>query len=277
MSIPTPKDMGNIYRRIQIKDSATSHLGDTFITYPNPKPIDYYSNFSYTLRRPKKSYFPRPNLEQKIRNILRPINPNVDPPAESRNLDPNIAILTGPEEAGKTQLALRYLHTHRASYTATFFIDASDQNTLKRDFKALFRTLFSFFICPGPICDSRDAVTAVIEIDDESAVLGVKYWFQTLSEQEKLRGSQKKRRYLLILDGVGNVGGDEDGDEVENGDDVVAQDEDDGEGFDLGFYIPDAPDVDVIITTRAIEDVGAVADLGEEISVPCRADWLYDS
>lgn len=168
---------------------------------------------------------------------------------------------------GKTQLALRYLHTHRACYTATFFIDASCPETLARDFKALFRTLFSFFTRPGTFRDSRDVATSVIEIDKEPAVLGVKYWFQALTEQEKLKGSAEKRRYLLIFDGVCNVSDKGEEDENDNAND---------EGFDLGFYIPDAPNLDVIITTRCIEYLGAVAGLGEEISVPCRDDWLYD-
>lgn len=73
---------------------------------------------------------------------------------------------------------------------------------------------------------------------------------------------------------------DEDGNEVWNFDaaaDNEDENEDEGEDFDLRFYIPDAPDMDVIITTRTMEDLGAAGDLGEEIRVPCRADWLYDS
>ncbi|EUC44359.1 hypothetical protein COCMIDRAFT_98402 [Bipolaris oryzae ATCC 44560] len=126
-------------------------------------------------------------------------------------------VVWGLGGAGKTQLVLDYCvrKYYRAEYKATFWIEAGRKGSLERDFVCLHQTLFGLHTFAG--ANSATTVSA------ENAVTGVKTWFA--GQQERL---------LMVFDGA----------------DTIEDAEADGY-IDIQHFIPSAPFLDVIITTRS--------------------------
>lgn len=85
--------------------------------------------------------------------------------------------------ARKSQLVSKYLQEYRNDYSATFWVEAGQKESLERDFLQIYQSLYGLKELHG-----EDAV----KIDD--AVLGVKNWFYGRSE-----------RWLLVFDSADSI------------------------------------------------------------------------
>jgi tetratricopeptide (TPR) repeat protein len=122
-----------------------------------------------------------------------------------------ILVIYGLGGSGKSQLALNFVHTCREYYTSIFWIDAGQKETLERDYLSIYRLLFSRLSAGSELPTVSEAVTMV------------KSWFHGQSG-----------RSLLIFDNAHTI---------DNPYDISY--------IDLNYFLPDAPCVDAIITTRS--------------------------
>ncbi|KAI8930733.1 hypothetical protein NX059_012341 [Plenodomus lindquistii] len=114
--------------------------------------------------------------------------------------------------AGKTQLVLDYVRQYRTEYKATFWIEAGQKESLKRDYINLYQTLF---VGVHNVTSQKPSM--------ESAILAVKGWL-----------SERQGPWLFVLDGADLI------------DDEAA------EGYvPIRQFILNAPSLYVIITTRS--------------------------
>ncbi|KAJ9663362.1 hypothetical protein H2198_000879 [Neophaeococcomyces mojaviensis] len=125
--------------------------------------------------------------------------------------EPRTVVIWGLGGAGKSQLALRYVQKHQQDYQAVFWIEAGRKETIERDYVQIYKQLY-------PSLSSSNATMPV-----EDAITGVNSWLQ---------GQDK--RCLWVMDSA---------DEVED---------DTSELYvDLNHYLPNAPQLDRIVTTRS--------------------------
>lgn len=121
-------------------------------------------------------------------------------------------VVSGLGGMGKTQLVLDYVQRHRTEYKATFWIEAGRKESLERDFIHLYQTLFGVQIATG---------TDTIRVDD--AVAMVKSWF-----------AGREGPWLMVFDGADSI------------------DNSQSSGYiDMKHFIPNAPSLHVIITSRS--------------------------
>jgi hypothetical protein len=113
--------------------------------------------------------------------------------------------------AGKSQLVLNYIQEYRRDYSAVFWIEAGQKQSIERDFRGVFRLLFDVQSAPGQE-----------GLETEEVVLAVKNWFYG-----------RNRKYLFVFDSA---------DEIDDRDKFYV---------DLRHFLPDAPSVHVVITTRS--------------------------
>ena len=160
--------------------------------------------------RPVSSYVDRSELHDLIKEQLHDR-------LEQTGLDAKILIVWGLGGAGKSQLVSKYLQEYRNDYSATFWVEAGQKESLERDFLQIYQSLYGLKERHG-----EDAV----KIDD--AVLGVKDWFYGRSG-----------RWLLVFDSADSI-----------------DDEDDPAFIDLKHFLPNASSVHIIITTTSSKAKG---------------------
>ena len=132
-------------------------------------------------------------------------------------IDTRILVVQGLGGSGKSQLILDYVRKYREDYLTIFWIEAGQKESIERDYLQIHKLLFD----PKSVINP-DAVSV------EDAVVAVKRWLHGLTE-----------RSLVVLDGADAI------DDSGGGDD-------DESYLNLRFFLPDAPTVDVIITTRHV-------------------------
>ncbi|KAJ9651312.1 hypothetical protein H2198_009406 [Neophaeococcomyces mojaviensis] len=140
-------------------------------------------------------------------------------------------VVWGLGGSGKSQLALNYVQEHRQQYCAVFWVEAGQRKTIERDYLQIYKLLFP----------SRDNGSTTFAVSD--AITGVKNWLQG-----------QEGRCLWVMDSA---------DQIE-----------DAEGssyVDLHHYLPEAPRLDRIVTTRSsraqemsIQEAVAVAEMSED-------------
>jgi tetratricopeptide (TPR) repeat protein len=180
----------------------TAHLGilDSKVT-ASP---DYVGQYSQTSLRPVANYVERPLLQQKLKKQL----------SNSLEIESNegrLVVVHGLGGSGKSQLVLHYVQQYRLNYSAIFWIEAGQRESVERDYLQIYRRLFEVHAVSGH------------NIKIEDAVLAVKSWFQN-----------RRKRWLFIFDSVDNL-----------------DQEDDQSYVDLRHFIPDDASVYTIITTRS--------------------------
>jgi len=114
--------------------------------------------------------------------------------------------------AGKSQLALNYIQTHRKDYCAIFWVDTRLQESVERDYRQIHALLFG-----------DNQYSASFQLDIDRIVTAVKSWFH-----------RREGRWLFVFDNA---------DSLDN--------ETDPYYVDLRHYLPDAHCVEIIITTRS--------------------------
>ncbi len=123
-----------------------------------------------------------------------------------------ILVVCGLGGAGKSQLVLNYIHEYRRDYTAVFWIEAGSKESIERDYIQIYRLLYS---------RQMDAGQEMVKVED--AVPAIKRWFHS-----------HEGRWLVILDSADTIDNDRDKSYI-----------------DLGYFIPDAPGVHIVITSRS--------------------------
>ncbi|RDW89219.1 hypothetical protein BP6252_01251 [Coleophoma cylindrospora] len=170
--------------------------------FPVVMPLpDHKGGFS-TAGPPVCTFVNRPALYSLMREQLHDT-------LSDRQVYSKILVVFGLGGAGKSQLTLKYIETHRDDYTGVFLIEAGQKESIEQGYRQLYLRLFEN--------NKSTDVTADI------AIAGVKSWFDG-----------RDGRWLFVLDSA---------------DTIDHYDED--SYIDLGFYIPTANSVDVIITTRS--------------------------
>jgi NB-ARC domain len=126
-------------------------------------------------------------------------------------IETRILAVQGIGGSGKSQLVLNYVREYQEDYSTVFWVEAGQKESIERDYFQIYHLLFDPILVTRP-----DAVSV------QDAVVAVKRWFHG-----------QTKRSLLVLDGA---------DAIDNGEDESY--------LNLENFLPDAPTVDVIITTR---------------------------
>ena len=123
-----------------------------------------------------------------------------------------IIVVWGLGGAGKSQLVLNYIREYRRDYAAVFWIEAGSKESIERDYVQIYRLLYGRQIDTGP---------GIVKVED--AVPAVKRWFHG-----------REGRWLVILDSADTIDNDRDKSYI-----------------DLDYFLPDAPGVHIVITSRS--------------------------
>ena len=123
-----------------------------------------------------------------------------------------IVVVWGLGGAGKSQLVLNYIRDYRQDYTAVFWIEAGSKESIERDYIQIYRLLYG-----RPLGVGQEMVKV------EDAVPAVKQWFHS-----------HEGRWLVVLDSADTIDNDQDKSYI-----------------NLEYFVPDAPGVHVVITSRS--------------------------
>ena len=150
--------------------------------------------------------------------------------------DTRILVVSGLGGSGKSQLVLNYVREYRMDYKAIFWVEAGQKESIERDFLQIYRQLFD-----------RPLTVAQELLKMEDVVPAVKSWFHTQTS-----------RSLMVFDSADGI------DENDSAESYI----------DITIYLPDAPLVDVVITTRCARaarmtdlEVVEVGEMGPEEAV----------
>ena len=121
-------------------------------------------------------------------------------------------VVWGLGGAGKSQLVLNYVREYRRDYIAVFWIEAGSKESIERDYVQIYRLL------SGRQMNAGDEMVKV-----EDAVAAVKRWFHG-----------REGRWLVVLDSADTI-----------------DDDQQTSYIDLDYFMPDAPGVHVVITSRS--------------------------
>ena len=126
--------------------------------------------------------------------------------------DMRILVVWGLGGAGKSQLVLNYIREYRQDYSAVFWIEGGSKESIERDYIQIYRLLYNRLLGVGQ---------EIVKVED--AVPAVKSWFH-----------RREGRWLVVLDSA---------DTIDNPQDQSY--------IDLEYFMPDAPGVHVVITSRS--------------------------
>ncbi|MBA7490595.1 hypothetical protein ES702_01133 [subsurface metagenome] len=124
-------------------------------------------------------------------------------------------VVWGLGGSGKSQLTLNYVQKHQEAYGPIFWIDARVKETIERDITHIHKLIYS----------DLDTSSATVE----DAIAAVKNWFSTEERQKD------KRRALWIMDSA----------------DAIDHEREAPSYIDIQRYLPDALNLDIIVTTRS--------------------------
>jgi hypothetical protein len=131
-----------------------------------------------------------------------------------------IVVLHGLGGIGKTQLAVAYAKRYRNDYSAVFWLNSKDQDTLKQSFANIAKRIFHDRL------SSMHLKTVAESGDLDEAVNAIKRWLSNFGNN----------RWLLVYDNYDAP--------------KLAGNKDPG-GFDIRPFFPDAHQGAIIITTRS--------------------------
>ncbi len=131
-----------------------------------------------------------------------------------------IVLLCGLGGIGKTQLAVAFLKRHRDIYSAIFWLNGKDEDTLKQSFAGIAKRLCNEY--PS----SALLRTAAEEKDADRVVEVTKQWLS-------IRGNT---RWILIFDNVDNP---------------KLPSISDPQAYDIRLYFPEGHQGSILVTTRS--------------------------
>jgi hypothetical protein len=128
-------------------------------------------------------------------------------------------VLYGLGGIGKTQLAIEYIRRHKEKYTAIFWLNANDQDSLKLSFRDVAQQVLKYH--------PSTSLLAGVDLDDlDQVVYAVKAWLDL----------QKNTRWLMIYD---------------NYDNPKTPSNLDRSAVDIHQFLPQSDQGSIIITTRS--------------------------
>ena len=128
-------------------------------------------------------------------------------------------VLYGLGGIGKTQLAIEYIRRHQEKYTAIFWLNANDQDSLRLSFRDIAQQVLKDH--------PSNSLLAGVDLDDlDQVVYAVKAWLDL----------QKNTRWLMIYD---------------NYDNPKTPGNLDPSAVDLRQFLPQSDHGSIIITTRS--------------------------
>jgi hypothetical protein len=130
------------------------------------------------------------------------------------------AVVHGLGGMGKTQLALAYAQRHKAEYSAVFWVNSKDVDTLKQGYAAAARRIY----CDHPSLVHLKAIAEGSDLDE--AAEAVKRWLSSAGND----------RWLIIFD---------------NHDTPKLPGHKEPGTFDIRLFLPEADQGAVLITTRS--------------------------
>jgi AAA ATPase domain len=140
-------------------------------------------------------------------------------------------VLHGLGGIGKTQLAIAYAKRHKGSYTAVFWLNSKDEDSLKQSFAKIAKQILQ----EHPLASQLSAIDITGKPDQ--VVEAVKVWLSL----------PKNSQWLVVYDNYDNP-------KFPGNTDIGA--------FDIRKYLPKAYQGSIIITTRSAE-----VKLGHRIQV----------
>ena len=128
-------------------------------------------------------------------------------------------VLYGLGGIGKTQLALEYMRRHKEKYTAVFWFNANDQDSLKLSFRDVAQQVLKYY--------PSTSLLASVDLEDlDQVVYAVKAWLDL----------QKNRHWLMIYDNYDNP-------KISGNIDPTA--------VDIRQFLPGSDHGSILITTRS--------------------------
>ena len=115
--------------------------------------------------------------------------------------------------AGKSQLVLNYIQEYRHDYSAVIWVECGSKELIERDYIQIYRLLYN-----RPLGTGRE----ILKVED--AVPAVKHWFD-----------RREGQWLIVIDSADSI-----------------DDDQDRSYIDLRYFMPDAPGVQIIITSRSL-------------------------
>lgn len=129
-------------------------------------------------------------------------------------------VLHGLGGIGKTQLAIEYVRRHKEKYTAIFWLNANDEDSLRLSFRGVAQQVLKH--CPS----TSMPLNIDLEEDLDQVVSAVKVWLDL----------RENSRWLMIYD---------------NYDNPRTPNNSDRSAVDIRQYLPEADHGSIIITTRS--------------------------
>lgn len=142
-----------------------------------------------------------------------------------------VVLLHGLGGIGKTQLAVAFVKEHKDNYSALFWLNGKNEDTLKQSFAGIARRLQNEY--PS----SALLRTAADEKDINQVVAAIRVWLS-------IRGNTK---WMLVFDNVDNP---------------KLPGVSDPQAYDIRLYFPEADQGSILITTRSSR-----LKIGEVVSV----------
>jgi hypothetical protein len=128
-------------------------------------------------------------------------------------------VLHGLGGIGKTQLTIEYIRRHKEKYTAIFWLNTNDQDSLKLSFRDVAQQVLKYH--------PSTSLLASVDLDDlDQVVYAVKAWLDL----------QENTHWLLIYD---------------NYDNPKIRGNLDRSAFDIRQFLPKSDQGSIIITTRS--------------------------
>jgi Cdc6-like AAA superfamily ATPase len=154
-----------------------------------------------------------------------------------------VVLLYGLGGIGKTQLAVTFVKEHRDTYSAIFWVNGKNEDTLKKSFADIARRLHTEY--PSSIL----LKTAADEKDIDRVVAVVKQWLST----------KGNIRWMLVFDNVDNP---------------KLPGIEDPQAYDIRIYFPETHHGSILISTRSsrlnigkVVSVEKLHDIRESITI----------
>ena len=142
-----------------------------------------------------------------------------------------VVLLHGLGGIGKTQLAVAFVKQHKDTYSAVFWLDGKNEDTLKQSFVGIAKRLHNEYPSSALLKKAAE------EKDSDQTVAAMKQWLS-------IRGNTQ---WMLVFDNIDNP---------------KLRGINNPQAYDIKLYFPEADQGSILITTRSFR-----LKIGEVVSV----------